>query len=67
MDKSFRIDGRVTKYTLKRVTGDGACLFNMLSLALFGTEENSLRIRQDVVRHVVAYYKDYSPSMDGCL
>jgi hypothetical protein len=34
----------------------------MLSLALFGTVENSLRIRQDVVRRVVAYYNVYSPS-----
>ncbi|KAI5722606.1 hypothetical protein M8J76_010895 [Diaphorina citri] len=60
MEKSYAIDGRTVKYVMKPVTGDGACMFNMLSLALFGTEAHSLSIRREIVRHVVEYYEHYS-------
>uniref|UniRef100_A0A8D8Z7X1 OTU domain-containing protein n=1 Tax=Cacopsylla melanoneura TaxID=428564 RepID=A0A8D8Z7X1_9HEMI len=42
------------------IKADGACLFNMLSMAMFGNESQSIVVRSRIVRHVVENYNDYS-------
>ncbi|KAI5734685.1 hypothetical protein M8J77_009469 [Diaphorina citri] len=39
--------------------GDGACMFNMLSQAMFGSEANSVRVRETIVQHILTNYEDY--------
>ncbi|KAI5721203.1 hypothetical protein M8J77_017478 [Diaphorina citri] len=54
---SLCIDGEARGFTLVKVKGDGACLFNALSMGMSGTEVHAHAIRSDIVAHVlnVAY------------
>uniref|UniRef100_A0A8D8VEP3 OTU domain-containing protein n=1 Tax=Cacopsylla melanoneura TaxID=428564 RepID=A0A8D8VEP3_9HEMI len=63
MEMEFEVNNQITTYVVKKVRGDGACLFNMLSLAMFGTQEHSLNIRTDIVHHVLSYYDSYKHSI----
>lgn len=59
MRKVYNLDGDDITFNIMDVAGDGACLFNMLSLAFFNTELYSLFIRQDVVHHIFENYQLY--------
>jgi len=61
MEHNFVIDGMARSFRRIVCTGDGACMFNSLSMAMFGTEAYSLSIRLDIVRHIIANFDDYSP------
>lgn len=52
--------GEVVRVERIPITGDGACLFNMLSMALHGTEEQSYSIRKSIVEYVVQNFERYS-------
>uniref|UniRef100_A0A8D8Q905 OTU domain-containing protein n=1 Tax=Cacopsylla melanoneura TaxID=428564 RepID=A0A8D8Q905_9HEMI len=41
------------------IKGDGACLFNMLSVAMFGHEMQSLYVRGIIVRHILEHYDEF--------
>ncbi|KAI5752974.1 hypothetical protein M8J77_022364 [Diaphorina citri] len=49
---SLCIDGEARGFTLVKVKGDGACLFNAFSMGMSGTELHAHAIRSDIVAHV---------------
>lgn len=49
-------DGVGVDFNIASITGDGACLFNNPSLALFGTEPFTYELRRHVVNHIVNNY-----------
>uniref|UniRef100_A0A8D8ZAZ5 OTU domain-containing protein n=1 Tax=Cacopsylla melanoneura TaxID=428564 RepID=A0A8D8ZAZ5_9HEMI len=63
MEHNFVIDGTSRSFRVIECSGDGACLFHSLSMALFGTEAHSYAIRSDIVRHIVSNFEHYSPSV----
>jgi hypothetical protein len=34
-------------------------MFNMLSMAIFGSESNSVRVRETIVQHILTHYEEY--------
>lgn len=61
--KQFTFDGASHLFKLYSVKKDGSCLFNFLSLGLFGTEKYALKIRRDIVKHVVKNFEFYGNFM----
>lgn len=60
---SLCIDGEARGFTLVKVKGDGACLFNALSMGMSGTELHAHAIRSDIVAHVLNRVEDYQESI----
>ncbi|KAI5733890.1 hypothetical protein M8J77_000038 [Diaphorina citri] len=58
---SLCIDGEARGFTLVKVKGDGACLFNALSMGMSGTEVHAHAIRSDIVAHVLNVACPLSP------
>lgn len=57
---NYMIDNVPQSFRLIKTLGNGACFFNTLSLAIYGTDQHSLNIRLAIVRHIVQHYQDYS-------
>ncbi|KAI5725764.1 hypothetical protein M8J77_019875 [Diaphorina citri] len=60
---SVCIDGEARGFTLVKVKGDGACLFNALSMGMSGTEVHAHAIRSDIVAHVLNWFEDFQESI----
>ncbi|GBP79737.1 OTU domain-containing protein 1 [Eumeta japonica] len=46
--------------TIESIVGDGVCLFSRLSYLLYGTQERSMDIRKEIVRHVTNNWNEFA-------
>lgn len=58
------VHGEIIRVERVITTGDGACLFNMLSIALHRTEQHSYSIRSSIVEYVLQNFERYSPFLN---
>ncbi|AWW14449.1 vp80 [Hyposidra talaca nucleopolyhedrovirus] len=48
-----------TPFVCEAITGDGNCVFRSLSQLVYGNQDNHLRVRNDVVDHILANWTQY--------
>uniref|UniRef100_A0A8D9F915 OTU domain-containing protein n=1 Tax=Cacopsylla melanoneura TaxID=428564 RepID=A0A8D9F915_9HEMI len=47
-----------TPYKVRRIVGDGNCLFRSVSLFLHNTQENHMELRSDAVHYIRRHWND---------
>ena len=53
------------EYNVHKILSDGNCMFRVISLSMYGTEENHSIIRSRIVDHIVINWNLYHPLVVG--